>query len=83
MANESIFIKEGMRKLFYFNFNHKHDFLTQVWGDDERMLDHLQAKLSGMMGDSIVTSPDVIMRFISELDSGNQDKLFEYIIDNH
>ena len=83
MANESLFLKSGMKKLFYFTYNHAHNFINKVWGNDPRMERHLTEKLALYMDDRIVTSPDVIMRFIAELDSENQDKLFEYIIDNH
>ncbi len=83
MANEAIFIKSGMRKMFLFSFNHRHDFIEKVWEDDPRLADHLRAKLNALVGEANFTSPDSILRFISQLDNGNMDKLFEYIIDTH
>jgi len=83
MANEAIFIKSGMRKLFMFSFNHHHDFIEKVWGKGNNITDHLEAKFKNHMGDSNFTSPSIIMRFIADLDQENMDKLFEYIIDNH
>jgi hypothetical protein len=84
MANETIFIKSGMKKLFMFAFNHKHGWLKEVWGDDGHLLDHLTGKWhSHCDRHGGYGSAEAVMRFIGDLDGGNQDKLFEYIIDNH
>jgi hypothetical protein len=84
MANESIFEKIGMKKLFIFAFNHKHGWIDKVWGDDGHLRVHLRDKFHahcerhGGYG-----SAEAVMRFIGDLDEGNRNKLFDYIIKTH
>ena len=83
MANESIFIKSGMKKLFIFAFNHKFDWIRTVWGDTT-LATHLRQKWhSHCDNHGGYGSAEAVMRFIGDLDGENQDKLFEYIIDNY
>ena len=83
MEGTNLYLRIGMKKLFMFSYNHSPYFIERVWGEDSNLTSHLMAKFSGIMDDKTVTDPNAILRFISELDADNQDKLFNYIIENH
>jgi len=44
---------------------------------------HLEDKLRGFAHEVGYLSPDVLMKFVRDLDKGNQRKLYDYIIQNH
>ena len=45
--------------------------------------DHLRSKLKGFAQDSGYLDAKALMKFVRDLDKGNQKKLYKYIIENH
>ena len=58
--------------------------------DAEDMIDkafggwqHIWDKLRGFSSDAGYLDPNSLMKFVRDLDKGNQKKLYKYIIENH
>jgi len=61
--------------LYYVNGE---EMIQKVWGG----WDHIRNKLKSKVGDGYL-DPNALMKFIRDLDTENQEKLYKYIIDNH
>ncbi len=71
--------KSPINKFVYFGFNYPPNFITEIWGEGS-LGDHLISKFKGIYGR---VGPDGVMnRFYVELDSSNQRKLEDWVIEN-
>ena len=71
-----------LRQFIVFAFNFSHKFIEEVWGDDPNMVSHLTSKFDMYSEWSPNNPTQTVMRFMSELDSENLEKLEQHIIDN-
>jgi len=74
-------MKVGIDAFTHFLYYANGTFIRKIWGD-KAFGDHMESKLRGNIGDGYM-DPNALMRFIRDLDKGNQDKLYDYIIQNH
>jgi hypothetical protein len=72
--------KSPINKFVYFGFNYPQDFIQQIWGDDS-LANHIQTKFDKYY--DTVGAAGVMNRFYVELDSENQRKLEDWIIQNY
>ena len=60
-------------------------FIDEVWGEGTHLGDHFKTKFKGIVeaDKSGYITPNALMRFIRELGTNHQIKLYEYILNNH
>jgi hypothetical protein len=78
--SRSIDMKKGVDALTHFMYYADGRFIGRVW--EGWMVNHLEEKLKAHIRDGYM-DPNALMKFIRDLDKGNQDKLYDYIIENH
>ena len=73
--------------VIWFGLNYNYDFIDQCWSDDLSLANHLKDKFStcteGLHKMSNVNSRisyGVFTRFLTMLDSGNRERLYNYIL---
>jgi hypothetical protein len=66
-----------VRAIMLFAFNYKSDFIQVVYGNDVWLTKHLEEKFQDLYDKYGATG--VMMKFISELDMENLEKLTKYI----
>ena len=89
---------ENIDSIVWFGLNYNYDFIDQCWSDDKCLANHLNDKFSmctqemlkrdvEKMDDYIVRkqaiSYGVFTRFITMLDNGNREKLYQYILETY
>lgn len=89
---------ENIDSIVWFGLNYSHDFIYQCWSDNPCLANHLNDKFSmctqemlkrdgEKMDDYIVRkqaiSYGVFTRFITMLDNGNREKLYQYILETY
>lgn len=70
-----------IKKMMYFTMNYNHNFIDEVWADDPHMLQHLKPKFDSAY--STYGSRGVIIAFYLGLDSENQRKFENYVINTY
>ena len=89
---------ENIDSIVWFGLNYSYDFIDQCWSDNPCLANHLNDKFSmctqemlkrdgEKMDDYIVRkaaiSYGVFTRFITMLDNGNREKLYQYILETY
>ena len=89
---------ENIDSIVWFGLNYNYDFIDQCWSDNPCLANHLNDKFSmctqemlkregEKMDDYIVRkqaiSYGVFTRFITMLDNGNREKLYQYILETY
>lgn len=72
---------EGLEALRHFLYHADNDFIDKAWGDSW-IVNHLREKLSVKIEEGYMDA-NALMSFISDLDRGNQEILYNYILKNH
>jgi len=74
----------GIDAFSHFLYYAPYDFVEQAWGDShlkkhllEKLESHVNNEGAGYM------NPNSLMKFIRDLDKGNQNILYKYIVENH
>ena len=96
--NQQINTTEMIDSIVWFGLNYSYDFIDQCWSDDKSLANHLNDKFKECtqpmrkkdgenMDDYNVRkyacSYGVFTRFITMLDSGNREKLYNYILETY
>ena len=79
---------EHIDSIVWFGLNYSYDFIDKCWSDDPSLANHLKDKFKMCYGDTDELvwhiekrlSYGVFTRFLTMLDSGNREKLYEYIL---
>lgn len=67
--------KYAINKWIYFTFNYPYDFIERCWSDKPMLAKHIRSKFNSYGGD--------LNRLYCELDSGNMNRLLEWVMDNY
>jgi hypothetical protein len=72
---------EAINKVIMFGFNYPSGFIAKVWHNEHTLAIHLQGKFNDAYGRQ--GSSAVFNSFYVNLDSGNQKKLVNWILENY
>ena len=70
----------AINKWVFFCMNYPHDFIEQVWKDEQWLVNHLRGKFASIY--DAYGSRAVMNTFYCELDGGNKQKLMTWVMDN-
>ena len=75
----------AMRNIVYFIYNFPYNFIESVWGDSNMVKAHLNSKFDGFARSKKIkkSSAVALLYFITDLDAGNQKKLFTWVANNY
>ncbi len=81
---------ENIDSIVWFGLNYNYDFIDQCWSDDKCLANHLKDKFSTcteglykMSNQNTRIGYGVFTRFITMLDNGNREKLYQYILETY
>lgn len=78
VLTEETQMSTNISKFVFFGYNYPHDFIQQIWRDEQVIANHLQNKFD-MFYKKV--GPNAVMnRFYVELDNENREKLERYIL---
>lgn len=70
----------AINKWVFFCMNYPHDFIEQVWKDEQWLVKHLRGKFAAIY--DTYGSRAVMNTFYCELDGNNKQKLMAWVMDN-
>ena len=73
-------------KIIWFGWNFTYDFINKVWGDNPSLENHIQDKFQTCMSRADNVKDLVnngFFTFLSQLDSENREKLYNYILNQN
>ena len=76
---------KGIDSMTHFLYYAQPEFIDDIWGENPMFANHMKEKLVHAMDNENTDymSPGVLMRFVRDLDAGNMDMLYNYIVDTH
>jgi len=82
---------EHIDSIVWFGLNYNPNFIDECWSDDPSLADHLKDKFAMCHGGTdeekgwikIRLSYGVFTRFLTMLDNGNREKLYQYILERY
>jgi hypothetical protein len=74
---------KAMGKFLYFIANFPRNFIEKCWEDDSLLREHLTEKFLGINKNETYVTLGNMLKFMFELNNGNQMKLFKWIDENY